>query len=112
MPVEAVIRQGAETLVWVDTGDSFYEVKKVELGTEVMALDGVTTRSEHLITVRRVEVNAAGGLAGSGVAGFATGGAVGGFPRLAGGSVPGTGDGDSVARTRPLRTATRTSPPW
>ena len=66
---------------------------------EVMALDGVTTRSEHLITVRRVEVNAAGGLAGSGVAGFARGGAVGGFPRLAGGSVPGTGDGDTVPRT-------------
>lgn len=66
---------------------------------EVIALDGVTTRSEHLITVRRVEVNAAGGLAGSGMAGFARGGAVGGFARLAGGSVPGTGDGDTVPRT-------------
>ena len=64
-----------------------------------MALDGITTHSEHLITVRRVEANAAGGLVGAGGAAFAAGGPVGALRRLGGGMVPGTGNADTVPRT-------------
>ncbi|ARU21600.1 hypothetical protein RSSE_c1179 [Ralstonia solanacearum] len=67
---------------------------------QVQSLNGVNTSSTHTITVRRVEANASGGVVGGGVRQFADGGAVApAFPRMQGGSVPGTGDQDTVPRT-------------
>lgn len=64
-------------------------------------LDGRHTSSTHTVYVRRVEVNADGGLAGRGAPAlrFATGGVA--APRMVAGTVPGAGDQDSVARTLP-----------
>lgn len=71
---------------------------------EVMSLNGMHTTSTHTIYVTKVETNAIGGLVGSGTSGgvrrFADGGAVvPSFPRLSGGSVPGSGHHDTVPRT-------------
>lgn len=75
---------------------------------EIMSLNGANTSSTHTIYVQRVEVNATGGLVGSGssvaVGRFADGGAVSpavvpAFPRMTGGSVPGSGHHDTVPRT-------------
>ncbi len=64
--------------------------------SEIQSLQGLDTSSTHTIQVRRVEANAAGGLVG--IQPFATGGSV-GFPRMSGGSVPGSGHHDTVPRT-------------
>jgi tape measure domain-containing protein len=67
---------------------------------EIMSLNGANTSSTHTIYVQRVEVNATGGLVGGGVRRFADGGAVTpAFPRMSGGSVPGSGHHDTVPRT-------------
>ena len=67
---------------------------------EIMSLNGANTSSTHTIYVQRVEVNATGGLVGGGVRRFADGGAVApAFPRMGGGSVPGSGHHDTVPRT-------------
>ncbi|MFT4269183.1 MAG: tape measure protein [Xenophilus sp.] len=67
---------------------------------EIMSLNGANTSSTHTIYVQRVEVNATGGLVGGGVRRFADGGAVApAFPRLSGGTVPGSGHHDTVPRT-------------
>ncbi|WHZ12164.1 MAG: Phage tail, tail length tape-measure protein H [Burkholderiaceae bacterium] len=67
--------------------------------SEVMSLNGMHTSSTHTIYVTKVETNATGGLVG-GVRRFADGGAVApAFPRMAGGSVPGSGHHDTVPRT-------------
>lgn len=67
---------------------------------EVMSLNGVTTHSEHIIHVRKVEENATGGLVGAAARHFAGGGAVSpAFPRMTGGKVPGSGHHDTVPRT-------------
>ena len=67
---------------------------------EIMSLNGANTSSTHTIYVQKVEVNATGGLVGGGVQRFADGGAVApAFPRMAGGSVPGSGHHDTVPRT-------------
>ena len=73
--------------------------------TQIQSLNGANTSSTHTITVRRVEGNATGGLsvlatAGAGARQFADGGSVASaFPRMAGGSVPGSGHHDTVPRT-------------
>ena len=71
--------------------------------SEIMSLNGANTSSTHTIYVKKVEVNATGGLVGRGAAGvrhFADGGAVSpAFPRMGGGSVPGSGHHDTVPRT-------------
>ena len=69
-----------------------------------MSLNGANTSSTHTIYVRKVEANATGGLVGGGVRRFADGGAVApAFPRMSGGSVPGSGHHDTVPRTwRPV----------
>jgi tape measure domain-containing protein len=67
---------------------------------EVLSLDGLDTSSTHTIHVRKVEENATGGLVGAGVRHFSGGGTVvPAFPRMRGGTVPGTGHGDTVPRT-------------
>lgn len=67
---------------------------------EIQSLNGQNTSSTHTIVVRKVEANAGGGLVGAGVRKFAQGGVVSAsFPRMQGGSVPGTGDQDCVPRT-------------
>src|SRR5579884_1495509 len=71
---------------------------------EIMSLNGANTSSTHTIYVRKVETNATGGLVGGGASGgvrrFADGGAVApAFPRMAGGTVPGSGHHDTVPRT-------------
>ncbi|CAJ0899509.1 tape measure protein [Ralstonia flatus] len=67
---------------------------------EIMSLNGANTSSTHTIYVQRVEVNATGGLVDGGVRRFADGGAVApAFPRMSGGSVPGSGHHDTVPRT-------------
>lgn len=67
---------------------------------EIMSLNGANTSSTHTIYVQKVEVNATGGLVGGSVQRFADGGAVApAFPRMAGGSVPGSGHHDTVPRT-------------
>jgi tape measure domain-containing protein len=67
---------------------------------EIMSLNGANTSSTHTIYVQKVEVNAAGGLVGGGVRRFADGGAVApAFPRMTGGTVPGSGHHDTVPRT-------------
>ena len=66
---------------------------------EIMSLNGANTSSTHTIYVTKVETNATGGLVG-GVRHFADGGAVApAFPRMSGGSVPGSGHHDTVPRT-------------
>ncbi|MBO0942443.1 phage tail tape measure protein [Acidovorax temperans] len=67
---------------------------------EIMSLNGANTSSTHTIYVTKVETNATGGLVGGGVRHFADGGAVSpAFPRMSGGSVPGSGHHDTVPRT-------------
>ncbi|TXH83136.1 tape measure protein [Thauera aminoaromatica] len=67
---------------------------------EIMSLNGANTSSTHTIYVTKVETNATGGLVGGGVRRFADGGAVApAFPRMGGGSVPGSGHHDTVPRT-------------
>ena len=71
-----------------------------EARAAIQSLDGMDTSSTHTIHVQKVEDNASGGLVGAGVPGFAAGGAVSpAFPRLRGGSVPGSGNRDTVPRT-------------
>jgi phage-related minor tail protein len=68
--------------------------------SEIMSLNGANTSSTHTIYVTKVETNATGGLVGGGVRRFADGGAVApAFPRMSGGSVPGSGHHDTVPRT-------------
>lgn len=65
-----------------------------------MSLNGANTSSTHTIYVTKVETNATGGLVGGGVRRYADGGAVApAFPRMTGGSVPGSGHHDTVPRT-------------
>jgi tape measure domain-containing protein len=67
---------------------------------EIDSLNGRNTSSTHTIYVTKVETNATGGLVGGGVRRFADGGAVApAFPRMSGGSVPGSGHHDTVPRT-------------
>lgn len=67
---------------------------------EVLSLNGMNTSSTHTIYVTKVETNATGGLVGRGVPHFADGGPVASaFTRMSGGSVPGSGDQDTVPRT-------------
>ncbi|MCG3173328.1 MAG: hypothetical protein GMKNLPBB_01518 [Myxococcota bacterium] len=67
---------------------------------EILSLNGANTSSTHTIYVTKVETNATGGLVGGGVRHFADGGAVAlAFPRMSGGSVPGSGHHDTVPRT-------------
>ena len=74
---------------------------------EIQSLAGMNTSSTHTIYVTKVETNATGGLVGASVRNFADGGAVSpsanviasAFPRMGGGSVPGSGDQDTVPRT-------------
>jgi len=71
---------------------------------EIDSLNGRNTSSTHTIYVQKVEVNATGGLVGGGQSGgvrrFADGGAVApAFPRMTGGTVPGSGHHDTVPRT-------------
>lgn len=66
---------------------------------EIDSLNGRNTSSTHTIYVTKVETNATGGLVG-GVRRFADGGAVApAFPRMSGGTVPGSGHHDTVPRT-------------
>lgn len=77
-----------------------------QVKTEIDSLNGRNTSSTHTITVRQVEAHATGGLVGSvlraaqatrsAVQRYAKGGMV--FPRMAGGTVPGSGNGDTVPR--------------
>jgi tape measure domain-containing protein len=68
--------------------------------SQIQSLNGANTSSTHTIYVRKVETNATGGLVGGGVRHFAQGGPVAAaFPRMSGGSVPGSGHHDSVPRT-------------
>ena len=68
--------------------------------SQIQSLNGMNTSSTHTIYVQRVEVNASGGLVGAGISHFAGGGAVApAFPRMPGGSVPGSGNQDTVPRT-------------
>ena len=68
--------------------------------SQIQSLNGMNTSSTHTIYVQRVEVNASGGLVGAGVSRFAAGGSVVPvFPRQSGGSVPGSGNQDTVPRT-------------
>ena len=71
---------------------------------QIQSLNGMNTSSTHTIYVTKVETNATGGLVGSGVSYFAQGGTVSppvgaAFARMTGGSVPGSGDQDTVPRT-------------
>jgi len=71
---------------------------------QIQSLNGMNTSSTHTIYVTKVETNATGGLVGSGVSYFAQGGTVSppvgaAFTRMSGGSVPGSGDQDTVPRT-------------
>jgi tape measure domain-containing protein len=71
---------------------------------QIQSLNGMNTSSTHTIYVTKVETNATGGLAGAGIGRFADGGSVSSplgaaFTRMSGGSVPGSGDQDTVPRT-------------
>ena len=71
---------------------------------QIQSLNGMNTSSTHTIYVTKVETNATGGLVGAGMPHFAVGGAVApmlqsAFSRMTGGSVPGSGDQDTVPRT-------------
>lgn len=72
--------------------------------SEISSLNGMNTSSTHTIYVTKVETNATGGLVGAGLPHFAEGGSVASpvaqaFARMSGGSVPGSGDQDTVPRT-------------
>lgn len=72
--------------------------------SEISSLNGMNTSSTHTIYVTKVETNATGGLVGAGVPHFAVGGSVASpvaqaFARMTGGSVPGSGNQDTVPRT-------------
>jgi phage-related minor tail protein len=81
--------------------------------SQISSLNGMNTSSTHTIYVRKVEANASGGLVGSGVSYFAQGGMANpfasgsaastalatSFSPMRGGSVPGTGNQDTVPRT-------------
>jgi tape measure domain-containing protein len=72
--------------------------------SQISSLNGMNTSSTHTIYVTKVETNATGGLVGAGLPHFAVGGAVApmvqsAFARMTGGSVPGSGDQDTVPRT-------------
>jgi tape measure domain-containing protein len=72
--------------------------------SEISSLNGMNTSSTHTIYVTKVETNATGGLVGAGVPHFEVGGSVASpvaqaFTRMTGGSVPGSGDQDTVPRT-------------
>ena len=68
--------------------------------SQIQSLNGMNTSSTHTIYIQRVEVNASGGLVGAGLSHFAEGGAVApAFPRMPGGTVPGSGNQDTVPRT-------------
>jgi len=68
--------------------------------SQIQSLNGLNTSSTHTIYVQKVETNAAGGVVGSGESYFAEGGAVApAFPRMGGGSVPGSGNNDTVPRS-------------
>lgn len=72
--------------------------------SQISSLNGMNTSSTHTIYVTKVETNATGGLVGAGVPHFAVGGSVASpvaqaFARMTGGSVPGSGDQDTVPRT-------------
>ena len=81
--------------------------------SEISSLNGMNTSSTHTIYVTKVETNATGGLAGAGISHFAGGGFAdvsasrgsafspfgAAFTRMTGGSVPGSGDQDTVPRT-------------
>jgi phage-related minor tail protein len=81
--------------------------------SEISSLNGMNTSSTHTIYVTKVETNATGGLVGAGVPHFARGGYAeasgsrgavapmmqSAFARMTGGSVPGSGDQDTVPRT-------------
>lgn len=72
--------------------------------SEISSLNGMNTSSTHTIYVTKVETNATGGLVGAGVPHFSIGGSVASpvaqaFARMTGGSVPGSGDEDTVPRT-------------
>jgi phage-related minor tail protein len=65
-----------------------------------MSLTGANPPPTHTISVRKGEANATGGLVGAGARRYADGGAVApAFPRMSGGSVPGSGHHDTVPRT-------------
>ncbi len=71
--------------------------------SQISSLNGMNTSSTHTIYVTKVETNATGGLVGAGLPHFAVGGAVApmmqsAFTRMSGGSVPGSGDQDTVPR--------------
>lgn len=70
---------------------------------EIGSLNGMNTSSTHTIYVTKVETNATGGLVGAAVPRFAVGGVVApagvAFTPMRGGSVPGTGNQDTVPRT-------------
>jgi phage-related minor tail protein len=72
--------------------------------SQISSLNGMNTSSTHTIYVTKVETNATGGLVGAGMPHFAVGGSVASpvaqaFARMTGGSVPGSGDQDTVPRT-------------
>lgn len=72
--------------------------------SQISSLNGMNTSSTHTIYVTKVETNATGGLVGAGVPHFSVGGSVASpvaqaFARMTGGSVPGSGDQDTVPRT-------------
>ena len=72
--------------------------------SQISSLNGMNTSSTHTIYVTKVETNATGGLVGAGLPHFAVGGSVASpvsqaFSRMTGGSVPGSGDQDTVPRT-------------
>ncbi len=85
----------------------------MEARSEISSLNGMNTSSTHTIYVTKVETNATGGLVGADVPHFARGGyadasssrgsvaspVAQAFTRMTGGSVPGSGDQDTVPRT-------------
>ena len=95
------VRTQIATLDRVQTESRHMVTSNVDaVRAEVQSLNGMNTSSTHTIAVRRVEANATGGVVGAGVRQFADGGPVApAFPRMRGGSVPGTGDQDTVPRT-------------
>lgn len=67
---------------------------------EIKSLQGLNTSSTHTIQVKKVETKASGGIVGLPIPAYAKGGRVmPGFPRMASGTVPGSGNSDTVPRT-------------
>lgn len=98
--VNEIVQKGIEVKVTTDAAQSVAAAR-----AEIQKLDGIVTRSEHIITVTTVEANASGGFVGDKLAAvrrlpinrgavqrFATGG----FARPAWSKVPGSGNRDSV----------------